>query len=150
MKRLSGGGFTAAGVLVVALVGGFVGGAVAMNGAEAPVPAAPVQVQHVVEETTPEPEPTRTPAATVAPEPVVEAPEPVKAPVSVPVPKVVDPPAPEVEEKPVAKPIPAPIVEGNVVKVGNSIVVRPNYGTFKENPDGTTTWDPKGTPPPAK
>lgn len=153
MRGLSRSGFTAAGVLVLALAGGFVGGAVAMNGAEAPAPAAPVQLQHVAEAATPAPEPTRTPQATLAPKPAaLEVPEPVKAPVSapvsVPVPKVVDPPA--VEDKPVAKKPEPTVIEGNVVRTGDSIVIRPNYGTFKENPDGTTTWDPKGNRAPAK
>lgn len=91
-KRISVGGFTAAGMLVVAVLGGAVGGAVAMSGGSGPAPVAPVAIHQVAEDTT-----TPTVQPTLAPEP---SPAPVvhedPAPVSDPEPKVA-PVAPKTE-----------------------------------------------------
>jgi hypothetical protein len=77
VKRLNLGGFTAAGVLVVALIGGAVGGAVAMSSSSTPAPA-PVTVHQVADEdeTAPEPTATSTPTPAAASIPPADAPEP--------------------------------------------------------------------------
>lgn len=97
MKRLNLSGFTAAGVLVLALGGGVVGGLVASGSQQPVAPAAPVTLHQVAEESTPAPtgEPTATVEPTSAPTPT---PEPPAAPVPDPVP--VPDPAPKVEPVP--------------------------------------------------
>jgi hypothetical protein len=55
MRRPSVGGFTAAGVLVVAIMGGAVGGALVMSGQAAPVAPSPVTLHQVADEATSEP-----------------------------------------------------------------------------------------------
>lgn len=89
MKRLSIGGFTAAGVLVLALGAGAVGGMVGAASGADPAPAQqPVTVDHVAEETTP----SATPTPTAAP---VESAAPAQEPVSDPAPIVDTMPKPE-------------------------------------------------------
>lgn len=163
MKRLTGSGFTAAGVLVVALVGGFVGGAVAMNGADAPAPAGPVTLHQVAGEVTPTPtaeavdtapEPTRTPEPSVEP-----------APVSVPEPKVVDVPktesASDAADRARAEADRAKAEADRAEKVvtpspAPDVVLPPSGFTQVTNPDGSTSWKaeakprPKPSPPPLK
>lgn len=105
MKRPSLGGLTAIGVLVLAIGGGAVGGALATGGQQTPAPG-PVQVQSIADEatSTPAPSPSPSPAAEVeeAPAPdggTVDA-EPAPAPqtpeVSDPAP-IVEPVAPSAE-----------------------------------------------------
>lgn len=85
MKKLNLRGATAAGVLVVAVLGGAVGGAVALSSAQGDPAPSTVGVHQVVDEVTPTPTPVVTPDPT--PTPVVHV-DP--APASDPAPKVDD------------------------------------------------------------
>jgi hypothetical protein len=78
MKRPSVGGFTAAGVLVVAIMGGAVGGALVMSGQAAPVaPSSSVTLHQVADEATPEPSAAPVVDEDPAPAPMVVHPAPV-------------------------------------------------------------------------
>lgn len=133
--RNAAGGFTAGAVLIVGVLAGLAGGAVAMSGSD-PAPAAPVTLHQVAEEPTAAPAPTVTPTAA----PVVDEPEPAPKPV------VHDDPAPVSDRAPIVAPV-APKAETASEAADRAKVEADRAKTEADRATEVAAPKPPATPP---